>query len=152
MQDFKYALRSHSESWNILLKDSEGPYSGSLFDTLRQGQRLPTHCKDSVFWMVQLMEAWFLADPDALANYYGEGFNRRALRASLDIEQVPKADVYKKLAEATRKTKKGKYDETTKTTHAPDLLARIDPERVKQTSRNCHRMFETVQKRIAAWA
>ena len=31
---------------------------------------------DRVFWMVELMEAWFLADRDALASYYGAEFRR----------------------------------------------------------------------------
>ena len=149
VDDFRYALQSHPEAWNILLMDSEGPDNGNLFYALRRKHRLNADLKDSVFWMVQLMEAWFLADLDALTGYYGQGFKVKILRGNPDVEQTPKDDVMRRLAAATRNTQKGKYDDRTKTTHAPDLLARIRPERVKRTSRNCKRMFDTVLSRMA---
>jgi hypothetical protein len=70
IHDFQDALESHSWSWNVLLVDSEGPDDGQLFVRLS----LPAAQKKSVFWMVQLMESWFLADIQALKLYYGKGF------------------------------------------------------------------------------
>ena len=42
--------------------------------------------------MVQCMEAWFLADKDSLAAYYGNNFKQNALPARPDIENIAKDD------------------------------------------------------------
>jgi hypothetical protein len=72
IHDSQDALESHPSSWNILLIDSEGPDDGQLFARLR----LPTAEQESVFWMVQLMESWFLAGIPALKLYYGKDFGK----------------------------------------------------------------------------
>jgi hypothetical protein len=43
---------------------------------------------DQVFWMVELMESWFLAHPQALATYYGKGFHSKALGDSPQIRST----------------------------------------------------------------
>jgi Domain of unknown function (DUF4276) len=144
VSDYKQALESHPDAWNVLLKDSEGPDNGRLFNDLRRRHKLPANLKDSVFWMVQLMEAWFLADVDALAGYYGPHSNRRALRANPAVEQVPKSDIYRKLKAATKRT--GGYH---KTEDVPQLLRRIKPDRVKKASPNCQRIFDTILSRLS---
>jgi hypothetical protein len=121
--DFQIARKAHPNSWNILLRDSEGPKPKK---------------KNSVFWMVQLMEAWFLADPEALALYYGEDFARNALKKNRRVEEIPKADVLKCLKQATRKTLKGAYH---KTAHAPYILELLDPDKVRKAAPECDRLF-----------
>lgn len=144
-QDFELALRTHPTAWNILLLDSEGPDDGSLFSRLRQHENLEPSLEDSVFWMVQLMEAWFLADIDALRGFYGQGFHEAALRGNPNIEEIPKQDALERLKRATETTAKGAYH---KTHHAPELLTRIDPERVQEVSPNCRRLFDRVLPRL----
>ena len=84
-RDFQKAIRSHPNAWNILLKDTEEPLTTDT-SSLCQKLGIPTKLVDNVYWMVELMEAWFLADPDALAQYYGREFiaklsaNRRMSR------------------------------------------------------------------------
>ena len=131
IQDFLIALKTHREAWNILLKDGEGSDPGNL-------QAPRSTDPNSVFWMVQLMEAWFLADPEALAEYYGEAFRAAALKKNPEVEQIAKADVLTCLKEATKGTQKGSYH---KTKHGPAILERIDPERVKKAAPNCQRLF-----------
>jgi hypothetical protein len=121
--DYRTAQRVHPNANNILLLDSEGP------DPPRE---------DYVFWMVQLMEAWFLADPEALASYYGDGFVRNALKTNPQVEEIPKADVLECLQQATRNTQKRRYH---KTAHAPQILERIDPEKVRKAAPECERLF-----------
>lgn len=121
--DFQTARKAHPNSWNILLRDSEGP----------KPKR-----KKSVFWMVQLMEAWFLADPDALAHYYGDGFASNALRKNPRVEEILKADVVECLKQATRNTQKGAYH---KTAHAPHILELLDPDKVRKAAPECDRLF-----------
>ena len=93
--------------------------------------------------MVQCMEAWFLADREVVADYYGEGFNRNALPGQQDIEQIAKADVARALENATRNTRtKGQYH---KTRHGFELLARIDPAKVRRASKHADRLCETLE-------
>jgi len=99
----------------------------------------------NVFWMVELMEAWFLADPDALAAYYGDGFLRNAIGNSADVERVPKLDVVSRLKQATRSTTRGVYD---KVKHAPHLLERLDGNRVRLRAEHCRQLFESVVAKL----
>jgi len=83
--------------------------------------------------MVQAMEAWFLADRDALATYYGQGFRRNALPGDEQhIEAIRKDHLVPSLENASRDTKtKGQYH---KTRHGFALLATIDPVKVEAGS------------------
>ena len=122
--DSRTAQKHHRDAVNILLKDSDGPDPAP---------------KESVYWMVQLMEAWFLADPEALAGYYRDGFMRNALKPNPRVEEIPKADVLECLKQATRKTQKGAYH---KTRHAPDILALLGPDQVRKAAPNCDLLFQ----------
>ncbi len=87
---------------------------------------------DTVFLMVQAMEAWFFADRKALADYYGDGFRPNALRGSdKDIESIQKDDLEQSLKEASVATRKGAYR---KASHGFDLLSEIDPGKVQAGS------------------
>jgi hypothetical protein len=92
--------------------------------------------------MVQCTESWFLADRQALATYYGQGFVENALRRNPDVEAIAKADVLASLQAATRRTRtKGPYH---KTRHGFALLSMIDPGRVSQASRHADRLFNLI--------
>ncbi len=136
-RDFELALRTHRGAWNILLRDSEGPLGDC-----------PSHA-ESIFWMVEMMESWFHADKDALARFYGSDFNRNALKANPNVEEIPKNDVISGLRDATRHTSKGSYFDH-KATHGCGLLARIDPVLVQEAAPNCQRMFEAVRNHLQA--
>ena len=88
--------------------------------------------------MVQIMESWFLADPDSLESFYGHGFHKQALPRNPNIEQVPKQDVLSGLAQATRGTKKGGYS---KSSHSFGILAQLDPVRVRNASPHADRFL-----------
>jgi hypothetical protein len=83
--------------------------------------------------MSQVMEAWFLADRELLAEFYNGGFLPKALPGSAtSIEIIPKEDIVSGLARATRNTKtKGEYH---KTKHGFDLLGKVDPAKVERAS------------------
>jgi hypothetical protein len=128
----------------VLLVDSEIPVVGGRWEHL-QGQHgwdsgglSDEHCH----LMVQTVEAWLLADPDALAGYYGQNFQRNALPRHKDIEAVPKEQLLDKLKRATEKTQKGPY---AKIRHCADLLGRLDPARVRQRARHCDLLFRSIE-------
>jgi hypothetical protein len=79
--------------------------------------------QERVHLMVQCMEAWIVADPEALESFYGQGFARGALPARRNLEEQPKGDVSRKLSAATKHTAKGEYK---KIGHASKLLQRLD--------------------------
>jgi hypothetical protein len=81
--------------------------------------------------MVQLMEAWFLADVETLKEYYGEGFNEHNLPKRTDIENIDRDIVGNSLRRATIRTKKGVYD---KGKHSFEILKIIDPKKVMARS------------------
>jgi hypothetical protein len=143
VQDYRDGIKANPNAWNFLLLDSEDAIT----------EPLPALCAKkglgglsaSVFWMVHMMESWFLADPELLRRYYGEGFRTNPLAGNPNVEQIPKADVYSKLNAATAGTKKGEYH---KTAHAPHLLEGLDPERVKAAAPNCKRMLDVLLKKL----
>jgi hypothetical protein len=139
--DFLTGLRKHPDALNILLIDSERPDDGKLFESICQPQGVHLRSKNRVFWMVQCMEAWFLADAEALRQYYGKDFRENAVRLNPEVEEIPKKDVFEALRTATKDTSKGRYH---KTKHAPSLLKLIDPALAKQASAHCRRIFDRV--------
>jgi len=131
------AGRAKTNNYCVLLVDSEGPVkhgaipASHLHD--RDGWDFAHLPSNQVFLMVQAMEAWFLADRDALANYYGQGFRRNALPGDEQhIEAIRKNDLVPSLENASSNTKtKGQYH---KARHGFALLARIDPLKVEAGS------------------
>ncbi|MGA2593498.1 MAG: DUF4276 family protein [Bryobacteraceae bacterium] len=140
-RDFGIAMRKHPAAWNILLRDSEGPFKPSLSVSLCEKAGWPPPRADSIFWMVEMMESWFHADKDCLEEYYGSGFRKKALTANPRVEEIPKQDLIDGLKDATRDTKKGAYH---KTKHAPFLLEKIRPALVRTAAPNCERLFQVV--------
>lgn len=138
VQDFDMALKHHPNAHNILLIDSEGPHDAKASAGFCGKHQFP---RNLVFWMVQVMESWFLADREALRTYYGAGFNESALPPNPNVEEVPKQDVLTGIGRAIRQTKKRKYH---KTEHAPVLLERIDPGKVRKAAPNCEWIFQNV--------
>jgi len=135
---YRIALRQHPDSRNLLLLDSDE-------DPARKPQvaDLP---RDTVFWMVEMMESWFLADRDAIKSYYNDphpdpGFRESALPAKPQVEEIPKRVVHDGLKDATRDTRKGAYH---KTKHAPGILQRIDPDKLKARAPQFQRLCEVL--------
>src|SRR3990172_9056803 len=142
---FINALRTEAAAVNVFLVDSEEGLSHESADKPRNarervahlsqhdGWDLRTATAESIHLMVRCMETWIVADADALAQFYGEGFVRKALPARQNLEDEPKPDIYVKLTRATRNTHKGEY---CKIKHASQLLSHINPDK---TIRRCPR-------------
>jgi hypothetical protein len=139
--DFADALKANPKAWNVLLLDSDAPFTGSLADLCRSKKLDPSH-EASVFWMVHVMESWFLADVAALKDHYGKAFQESAVKGNPKVEEIPKIDVLSRLKKATN----GEYH---KTKHASKLLATIDPAVVRQAAPNCERMFRALLKELS---
>ena len=136
----------HANEFIILLVDSEegieagvGPWG---FLRNRDGWNKPSGTgEDNAHLMVQCMEAWFLADRDTLAQFFGDGFNANPLPNRPDVENIPKSDLYDALRGATRDSRKGEYG---KGPHSFDLLAQLDPQKVVAASPYAKRLVDTL--------
>jgi hypothetical protein len=151
LDDFQIALKQHPDAFNVLLVDAEGPLQhDNPWDHLRQRSehpwQKPQETEDkNCHLMVEIMENWFLADRNALREYYRKDFQESALPASENIEGVPKKQVLDNLKKATRKTQKGEYH---KTRHAPEILEKINPELVQAKAKYCRRLFTVLREHI----
>lgn len=130
----------------VLLVDSEKTVNTSPCAHLNR-RDLNVVDDDSVHLMVQVMETWILADRNALITYYGQNFREDAIPSHHDLEEVGKGDAEDALKRATERTTKGRYQ---KIQHAADLLARIDPAKVRERCYHCARLFDTLGAAIAA--
>ncbi len=139
---FRHAVQqADEETLLILLVDSEGPVPPETRDAAVNAQMRVRHLQQRDNWdltaaapeqvhlMVQCMEAWIVADPEALAGYYGKKFHAGSLPKRHNLEEEPKPDLLAKLEKATAKTQKGAY---AKIKHVSKLLEHLDPTKVGQ--------------------
>lgn len=88
---------------------------------------------DQCHLMVQCMESWFLADPETLKKFFGQGYEAGKIpRVGDTVESVAKGAVYDALSEATKHCKtKGSYG---KGAHGFPILGMLDPAKVTAAS------------------
>ena len=143
----------------FLLVDSEDPVDASHqqgnpdqwkpWDHLHQrdGWNKPANADDThCHLMVQCMEAWFIADRQALAAFFGQCFRQNQLPDSANsMESIAKRQLYTSLANATKGCQKGQYG---KGAHSFKLLASINPESIKTASPWAKRLIDTLEERV----
>jgi hypothetical protein len=130
---FQQATRRDRSELVALLVDAEQEVASATAAgrvahlTARDRWDLSSMSPDRVHLMTQCMEAWIVADADALAAFYRQDFQPGALPRRTVLDDEPKDSLYAALRTATRHTKKGVYG---KINHASELLKRIRPEAV----------------------
>ena len=142
--NFSDALCSHPAEMILLLVDSEVVVTTTVWAHLKahDGWNRPEEASDEqAHLMVQCMEAWLLADREALQAFYARGFAVNALPGAVDVESIWKPMVMSSLERASKQSQKGEYH---KTRHAYALLQLIDPAKVRAASRHAAR-FRAVQ-------
>ena len=146
---FRNAAANGGDAIVVLLVDAEGPVNGAPRSHLesRDGWDMSFASENTINLMVQTMETWIVADPDALSTYYGQNFNGNVLPRRENLEEVAKADVARVLDRATERTRQDRYH---KIKHASELLKRIDVERVKHRCPHCARLFDVLERMIDA--
>ena len=108
---FTNALDKYPDAFVVLLVDAEGPVRANPWDHLRAKDRWRKGqtTDDQAHLMVQVMEAWLVADRDALSTFYGQGFLVNRLPALTgNVETIDRHELARALADATRQTSKGK--------------------------------------------
>ena len=150
---YKDFLTAHEKAgpddFTILLVDSEAPVTqADPWEHVRQHvgdawQRPRGASEDQIHLMVQAMEAWFHADQEKVQEYFGRGFRPASLRPRADIENISKADLYSGLELATRDCRKGEYS---KGRHSFEILALIDPAKVRTASAHAGRLLNALDR------
>lgn len=126
----------------LLLIDSEGPVP-----TPHPPNSVPSGCSsflklsdlatNDVYFMVQLMESWYLTNVQALADIYGRNFQANQLpqipthpsppQPGQHLESISKQIILDGLNRATQNTHKGAYLRTNaKTSVAPKMLEKMN--------------------------
>ena len=132
----------------VLLVDSESPINCEEDQVWRhvysrEGDKWPQPNGAEpahLHFMVECMEAWFMADKTCLEAYFGQGFETDKLPSQSDIEQIAKADLYEGLKKATKNCKtKACYG---KGAHSFDILGKIDPAKVIAASPFAKRLID----------
>ena len=146
---FKHAIATEPEAFNMLLVDAEGPVTNKPQDHLwaRDAWDLGGAPEARLHLMVQTMETWIVADPDALRSYYGAEFKAARLPSRVNLEEEPKEQLQRRLKDATKDTQKRAYH---KIKHAKDLLELIDPDLVRERCPHCERLFRELRQVLEA--
>lgn len=139
------SIKNHGV-FQILLIDSDVLGDNDPFKSVKSHDNWALSKKfknDHIHFMKECMEAWFLADKQALTRYYGDKFNMKALPSTIDIELISKSEIMSGLYTATQKTSKGEYH---KTKHAPGILKMLSPKSLTDKAAQCKRLFKTLEK------
>lgn len=150
-EDFLLALRTHPDALNLLLVDAERPVTGAVRDHLQaaapdgDGWQLGAINEDQLHLMVQLMEAWFVAEPAVLSVLYGKGFAANALPRTKNVESIEKSAVMDGLHRATKDTQKGAYH---KMRHSPLILERLNADTVAGRAPHCARLLDKLREEL----
>lgn len=144
---FRAAVRDHAGDEVFLLVDAEQEIAGTPREHLaaRDPWDLSFADDDQCHLMAQVMESWFLADPDALARFYGAQFGTRQIPQRRNVEEVPKSEVEAVLKSSTAKTSKGEYH---KIRHGAPILESLNADRVRSRAPHCDRLFEALDEAI----
>ena len=126
----------------MLLIDSEG----EVLSRLIQRAESQIGATNRAFFMVQKMEAWFIADRPTLSNYFGAGFRENALPQNPNVEEVPTRDIDDALRAATRNCSKQRY---MKGRDDVGLLNLLNPAAVYSACPNFARLVNHLRDRAA---
>lgn len=150
-KDFRNKMKKlKNDEHCILLVDSEAPINTASVWQHVSSRKGDTHWEkpnnatdEHLHFMVECMEAWFMADKRSLADYYGKDFNQNVLSKNTHIENISKQDLYDTLNNATRNTTKGSYS---KGGHSFEILGKIDANKVIANSLYAKRLHDTLQE------
>jgi hypothetical protein len=148
-QNFCDALQRHRNAVVLLLVDSERLVPANTAPWAHLGadpenwERPEGTTDEQAHLMVQAMEAWFFADPEMLATFYGQRFLSNSLPRRQNIEEIPKTDLVPALEHASRNTTKGTYH---KTQHGFAILKSIRPVKIRNRSAYANRLFDLLER------
>ena len=152
VKDFLDSCRHNPSALNILLIDSESAVS-DVRRSIRALRRhsvwdADVHCEDAqVNFMVQAMEAWFVADRRALASHFGNRYNANALPSPQSAESIAPANLVAAIQRGLprRGRRRRSYD---KVSDGAALLGLIDHATVSRHCPNFRRLMDFLDRQL----
>ena len=149
-KEFDLSVRKSQQTFNLLLVDSDkavppGESARAFLQREHRKWKLKIADDEQCHLMAQTMESWFIADVEALKNYYGQDFNDKALPKAKNVETIDKLRVESGLKAATKNTSKGEYQ---KINHGGVLLEKIDAKKVRGAAHFCEILFAVLAEKI----
>ena len=141
---FSVAVREAGDNeLPVLLVDSERPANKgqSAWEHLQHsdGWHQPRAADETqAYLMVQAMEAWLMADRDALRDYFGRGFSENRLPGQSDPEQIPPNRLESSLKDASS----GCGRQYAKGTVSFEILGRVDASKVEERCSHAKALFD----------
>jgi hypothetical protein len=145
---YKTAVRQKKDGeLPLLLVDSEDLVSAgnAEWEHLNEQDRWvkPTAAAaDHAFLMICCMEAWFLADREALKRFFHDCWRDNAVPQWANLEEVPKANLYLALEQATAGCGKKSYS---KGRNSFEILKEIDPLVVEKNCPGAKRLLDRLR-------
>jgi len=150
-EEFIFSVENSPQSFNLLLVDSDeaiadGETARDFLQRKYKKWKLQKIEVEQCHLMVQVMESWFIADVEALKDFYGQNFRESAIpKHQNNVETIEKATVENSLKKATAKTKKGEYQ---KIGHGAKILEKINPRKVRDAAPHCEKLFDSILDKI----
>lgn len=151
--DFLLGLKRHTDAYCMLLVDSEAAVAdiGAKWAHVRtrdgDGWVRPAGVDEAQLQlMIQVMETWLIADPEALATYFGQGFQAAALPRARNLEDIAKLDVTRTLKKASEKSKLGGYRKA----HGFDLIGLVAPTKIEHRCPGAASLFAELTRLLGA--
>jgi hypothetical protein len=142
---FATAVRQGKYDLAILLVDSEEVVvAKDAWTHLQQRDRWPP-LDAPAHLMVVCMEAWLLADHDALRAHFGNAFDDRKIPKWPKLWAVDRHTLLDKLEEATRERKGGHYG---KGRDSFTILRHVDPKKLEACA-HAKGLFDELRRRFA---
>lgn len=144
--------QSDSGDSPLLLVDSEGPIAVTPWKHVSQrvgdGWKQPKGASDNhLHFMVQMMEAWFLADVDALKKYFDPKFQENKLPKNKPLGSISKGDIASSLKAAIQDCPSATYK---KGRDSFEILGKLDPKLVEQASPHAKRFLDQLKQLLNA--
>ena len=150
-EEFIFSVENSPQSFNLLLVDSDETVAKdesacAFLQRKYKKWKLQTINDEQCHLMVQIMESWFVADVDALKDFYGQDFRESAIpKNQKNVEKIDKARVESALKAATAKIKNGVYH---KIRDGAKILEKINPQKVRASAPHCDKLFKTISEKI----
>ena len=152
VKDFLRSCTSQPSNLNLLLVDSEEavPDTASAIQSLRDESFWDGSAAcvdDQINFMVQAMEAWFIADPQALVKHFGHDFNSNVLPSPQNAEKTLPKDMTAAIRRGLGRggSRRRDYD---KVTDGLKLLQLIEETRVSQHCPHFRRLMNFLCREI----
>jgi len=132
----------------VLLVDSEGAVSQSPLAHLRgQGSGADLPADTNPCLMVQAIEAWFPADPDAIKSYFGPKAAVKEFETKVDIEAIPKDSLKPALHTIAKACGRDGYDESA---DQSPLLRLVSPDAIRSKSKHFALLWDRLSEHVGA--